>query len=71
MKRALLIALVALASVVFVGGAAGASSRPRVLAITFGPDLEINPVTNGYHTHQLSRAADDHYDARRAGSRAR
>jgi membrane-bound serine protease (ClpP class) len=60
MKRAL---LVVLASLVFVGGAAGAHSRPRVLAITFGPDLEINPVTQGYLTHQLSRAADDHYDA--------
>jgi membrane-bound serine protease (ClpP class) len=60
MKRAL---LVALASLVFVGGAAGASSRPRVLAITFGPDLEINPVTQGYLTSQLSRAANDHYDA--------
>jgi membrane-bound serine protease (ClpP class) len=60
MKRAL---LVVLASLVFVGGAAGASSRPRVLAITFGPDLEINPVTQGYVAHQLSRAADDHYDA--------
>jgi membrane-bound serine protease (ClpP class) len=60
MQRAL---LVALASLVFVAGAAGASSRPRVLAITFGPDLEINPVTQGYLTHQLSRAADDHYDA--------
>src|SRR5581483_6784167 len=34
-----------------------------VLAITFGPDLEINPVTQGYLTHQLSRAASDHYDA--------
>ncbi len=60
MKRAL---LVVLASLVFVGGAAGASARPRVLAITFGPDLEINPVTQGYLTSQLSRAADDHYDA--------
>jgi membrane-bound serine protease (ClpP class) len=63
MKRALLIALVVLASLAFAGGAGGASSGPRVLAITFGPDLEINPVTQGYLTHQLSRAADDHYDA--------
>jgi membrane-bound serine protease (ClpP class) len=62
MKRALLVVL-ALALLVFVASAAGASSRPRVLAITFGPDLEINPVTQGYLTHQLSRAADDHYDA--------
>jgi membrane-bound serine protease (ClpP class) len=63
MKRALLVLLVALASIVFVGGASGASSRPRVLAITFGPDLEINPVTQDYLTSQLSRAANDHYDA--------
>ena len=63
MKRALLIALVALASLAFAGGAGGASSGPRVLAITFGPDLEINPVTQGYLTHQLSTAANDHYDA--------
>src|SRR5436305_3606055 len=60
MKRAL---LVVLASLVFVGGAVGASSKPRVLAITFGPDLEINPVTQGYLTSQLSHAADDGYDA--------
>jgi membrane-bound serine protease (ClpP class) len=60
MKRAL---LVVLASLVFVAGASGASSRPRLLAITFGPDLEINPVTQGYLTSQLSRAANDDYDA--------
>jgi membrane-bound serine protease (ClpP class) len=60
MKRAL---LVVLASLVFVGGAAGATSGPRVLAITFGPDLEINPVTQDYVTSQLTRAANDDYDA--------
>jgi len=60
MKRAL---LVVLASLVFVGGAAGATSGPRVLAITFGPDLEINPVTQDYVTSQLTRAANDGYDA--------
>jgi membrane-bound serine protease (ClpP class) len=63
MKRAVLVVLVALATVVFVGDAAGASTRPRVLAITFGPDLEINPVTQGYLTSELSHAADAHYDA--------
>src|SRR5262245_31099409 len=63
MKRALLLALIALASLSFVTGAAGASSKPRVLAITFGPDLEINPVTQGYLTSQLSHAANDGYDA--------
>jgi membrane-bound serine protease (ClpP class) len=60
MKRALLVVLAAL---VFAGGAAGATSRPRVLAITFGPDLEINPVTQDYLTSQLTRAANDHYAA--------
>jgi membrane-bound serine protease (ClpP class) len=63
MKRALLIAVVALAGVVFVGGATAANTRPRVLAITFGPDLEINPVTQDYLTSQLSHAANDGYDA--------
>jgi membrane-bound serine protease (ClpP class) len=63
MKRALPVVLAALVFLVFVGGAAGASSRPRVLAITFGPDLEINPVTQDYVTSELSRAADDHYAA--------
>ncbi len=60
MKRAL---LVALASLAFVGGAAAATSQPRVLVITFGPDLEINPVTQGYLTSELSHAARDGYDA--------
>src|SRR5436190_21883403 len=63
MKRALLVLLVVLASLVVAGDAAGATSRPRVLAITFGPDLEINPVTQDYVTSQLTRAANDHYDA--------
>ncbi len=63
MKRALLVVLVGLASLVLVGGAGGSTSKPRVLAITFGPDLEINPVTQGYLTSKLSAAANDHYDA--------
>jgi membrane-bound serine protease (ClpP class) len=63
MKRTLLVTLLALAPLVFVGAASGATSQPRVLAITFGPDLEINPVTQGYLTHQLSHAADAGYDA--------
>jgi membrane-bound serine protease (ClpP class) len=57
--RALLVALAAL----ILAGAAGAATQPRVLAIQFGPDLDINPVTQDYLTHELSRAASDHYDA--------
>ena len=52
--------LVALVALVFAGAAQAA---PRVLAITFGPDLEINPVTQDYLTHELPRAASGHYDA--------
>lgn len=63
MKRALLVLILAFASIAFVGGAAASNSRPRVLAITFGPDLEINPVTQDYLTSQLSNAANDGYDA--------
>ena len=63
MKRALLVTLLALAPLVFAGGAAGAGTQPRVLAIQFGPDLEVNPVTQDYLTHQLSHAANDGYDA--------
>src|SRR2546423_3048491 len=57
--RALLVALAAL----ILAGTAGAAAQPRVLAITFGPDLEINPVTQGYLTHQLSHAANAGYSA--------
>ena len=52
--------LVALVALVFAGAA---QASPRVLAIRFGPDLEINPVTQDYLTHELSRAASGHYDA--------
>lgn len=52
--------VVALAALVFAGAAQAA---PRVLAIQFGPDLEINPVTQDYLTHELDHAASAHYDA--------
>src|SRR5258708_37552646 len=62
MKRGFLLVL-ALAALGVVGPAGASSSQPRVLAITFGPDLEINPVTQDYLTSQLSHAADARYDA--------
>jgi membrane-bound serine protease (ClpP class) len=40
-----------------------AAATPRVLAIHFGSDLEVNPVTQGWVNHQLERAKDDHYAA--------
>jgi membrane-bound serine protease (ClpP class) len=54
---------IAAASLALAGGGGAAGSQPRVLAIRFGPDLEINPVTQDYFTHQLARAASDHYAA--------
>jgi membrane-bound serine protease (ClpP class) len=48
---------------VLAGGAAAATSGPRVLAIRFGPDLEVNPVTQDYLTSRISRAANDRYSA--------
>jgi membrane-bound serine protease (ClpP class) len=40
-----------------------AAATPRVLAIQFGSDLEVNPVTQGWVNHQLERAKDDGYAA--------
>jgi membrane-bound serine protease (ClpP class) len=40
-----------------------AAATPRVLAIQFGPDLPVNPVTQGWVNHQLERAKDDGYAA--------
>jgi membrane-bound serine protease (ClpP class) len=61
--RARLLAL-ATASILAIAAHAGvaAAATPRVLAIRFGPDLEVNPVTKDYLNHQLDVAAK-HYDA--------
>jgi membrane-bound serine protease (ClpP class) len=48
---------------VLAGSSAAATAQPRVLAIRFGPDLEVNPVTQDYLTSKLSHAAKAHYDA--------
>jgi membrane-bound serine protease (ClpP class) len=62
MKRAALL-LIALIAIGVVAPAGASNSQPRVLAITFGPDLEINPVTQSYLTSKLSHAADAGYSA--------
>ncbi|TML85308.1 MAG: nodulation protein NfeD [Actinobacteria bacterium] len=63
MKGRLLRGFFLAVTVLALAGPAQAASPPRVLAIRFGPDLEINPVTQDYFTHQLDRAAKDGYDA--------
>jgi len=56
--------LAALGLTLFLAASAGAATAgKRVLAIKFGPDLEVNPVTQDYLTHRLSKAASDGYDA--------
>jgi membrane-bound serine protease (ClpP class) len=40
-----------------------AAATPRVLAIHFGPELPVNPVTEGWVNHQLERAKDDGFAA--------
>ena len=55
--------LASLAAFCALCASAGGASHPRVLAIHFGPDLEVNPITQDYVDHQLSRAARDHYAA--------
>jgi membrane-bound serine protease (ClpP class) len=57
-----LLATLGLALVV-AASAGAATSGKRVLAIKFGPDLEVNPVTQDYLTSKLTKAANDHYDA--------
>jgi membrane-bound serine protease (ClpP class) len=62
--RALIAATgVVAAALLMAGGGGSATAAPRVLAIQFGPDLEVNPLTQDYLTHQLSKAAHGHYDA--------
>ena len=39
------------------------AATPRVLAIHFAPDLEVNPVTQGWVNHELEHAKDKGYDA--------
>ena len=45
-----------------LAGPAGAET-PKVLAIHFAPDLEVNPVTQNWINHQLGRAKGDGYKA--------
>jgi membrane-bound serine protease (ClpP class) len=57
-------AIATLLMLLTLAGAAGAeTAKPRVLAIRFGPDLEVNPVTQDYVTGKLSHAAKARYDA--------
>src|ERR1700740_2739109 len=65
MRRLLLLgALIAAAGMSALAIPSSASaSPPRVLAIRFGPDLEVNPVTKDYLDHELELAVAQHYAA--------
>jgi membrane-bound serine protease (ClpP class) len=60
LRRVVLTALLAGLVTLALASAAGAAP-PRVLAIRF--DTEVNPVTQGYLSHELHQAAKRHYDA--------
>jgi membrane-bound serine protease (ClpP class) len=65
--RAPLLTLLIASTVVITAHAAGsatpaAAAMPRVLAIRFGPDLAVNPITKDYLNHELD-VAEAHYDA--------
>jgi membrane-bound serine protease (ClpP class) len=62
LKSAFLRGLLLLGALVALASPAGAAT-PKVLAIHFAPDLEVNPVTQGWVNHQLGRASKDHYAA--------
>jgi membrane-bound serine protease (ClpP class) len=53
----------AVLGLVLAGSTAAGTAQPRVLAIQFGPDLEVNPVTADWVVNRLSRAAGGGYDA--------
>lgn len=54
---------VAALTLTLAGSASAAATQPRVLAIQFGPDLEVNPVTQDFVVGKLRDAAKDGYDA--------
>ena len=60
LRRRLLLAALVVAAVVTPSALAAA---PRVLVIHFGPDLEINPVTQDWIASQLGRAESGKYAA--------
>jgi len=61
--RGFLALVAALAAFLLVSSPASAASRPKVLVVHFGPDLEINPVTKDWVNHQLGVAEHGSYDA--------
>src|SRR4051812_16432444 len=59
--RALFAAVVV--GLTLAASAAAGTAQPRVLAIQYGPDLEVNPVTEDWVINKIHRAENDHYDA--------
>ena len=62
MKIACLRALL-LVGAVFAFASSASAATPRVLAIHFDNDFEVNPVTQGYVNRQLDEAQKGNYDA--------
>jgi membrane-bound serine protease (ClpP class) len=62
LKGACLRGLLLLGALLALSSPASAAT-PKVLAIHFAPDLEVNPVTQNWVNHQLERANDGGYSA--------
>ncbi len=63
MRRLLRGFLLAASVVLLLPAVSGAATPPRVLAIRFGPDLDINPATQSWVNSQLDHAVAKGYDA--------
>jgi membrane-bound serine protease (ClpP class) len=63
LKSAFLRGLLLLGALLALASGAHAATSKKVLAIHFAPDLEVNPVTQGWVNHQLERAKDGGYAA--------
>jgi membrane-bound serine protease (ClpP class) len=63
LKSAFLRGLLLLGALLALASGAQAATSQKVLAIHFSPDLEVNPVTQGWVNHQLERAKDNGYAA--------
>src|ERR671935_47371 len=63
LKTACLRAFLLVSVLLALAPSAVAAATPRVLAIHFDGNLDVDPVTQGYVNHQLDRAAKDDYSA--------
>jgi membrane-bound serine protease (ClpP class) len=62
-SRLFRVVLLAAGVLLLAAATASAAAKPRVLAIRFGPDLDINPATQGWVNSRMDHAVSAGYDA--------